>query len=351
MRSLILWIQSVLDRLLERSAPTRPRKGSSKPSLQSRPAGSSDTGAPAESAPAPQRMPNLDSERVLAAPVHESERELVDRIAALIEAGEFELPQLPATTMALANLAGKPGVDVTRVVELISSDPTLASELLRVSNSVLYATHVPAGTLNEAVMRIGLKGLRTLIFSVSVKGTILRLKSLSAYSEEVWRQAFSVASIARSIAPILGVERERAFLIGLLHDVGKIALLAMLSKEMAKGQAVSPATIGRVFYVHHERAGQKLAEKWRLDEELASIAGNHHRFLSNAEHGQSAALASLAHKLDLHLSFDDDVSYRGLLHADEFDYLGLPQSRRQAVLDHAQRTRDEGQQEALNEAA
>ncbi|MFT7484982.1 MAG: putative nucleotidyltransferase with HDIG domain [Candidatus Paceibacteria bacterium] len=344
MKNLITWIRQSVQSVLGKKKASR--RAPSKPILRSQ---TSEDKTP-DGSPKRPPMPNLDGERVLATPINHGEKDLVERIASRIEAGNFELPQLPATTLALVNLAGKPGVDVSRVVQLISSDPSLAGELLRVANSVLYATHVPAATLNEAVMRIGLRGLRTLIFSVSVKGTIMRLGSLERFSEEVWRQAFSVASIARKIAPIVGIERERAFLIGLLHDIGKIALLALLSKEMERGKPVSPALVGRVFYVHHERAGQRLAEKWRLDEELTCIAGNHHKVGSQEEYSKSAALASLAHKLDLHLSFDDPVGYRELLKAEEFDELKLSTNRREAVLEQARRIWNDGQEEREDES-
>lgn len=294
---------------------------------------------------------NLDGARHLHTALDPVERDLIDRIAARIDHGHFELPHLPATSLALVNMAGRSDVEVARLVELVSSDPSLASELLRMANSVLYATHIPAETLDAAVMRIGLRGLRSLVFSVSVKSTVLRLGRLEAYSEEVWRQAFSVANIARAIAPLLGVERERAFLLGLLHDVGKIALLAMLNKELHGKETVSPAIVGRIFYVHHERAGALLCQKWRLDEEIASVAGNHHRFATNLEHGRVAALASLAHKLDLHLSFGDHGAYRAVLGCEEMEFLELPGSRREAVLVQARRAYEDGERDRERGAA
>lgn len=288
---------------------------------------------------------NLDVAAYRTLPVAERDRELVRRLTARVEQGDFDLPHLPATTMALVNLAGKPGVDVGRVVQLVSSDPALAGELLRTANSVLYATQVPARTLNEAVMRIGLRGLRSLIFTVSVKGTILRLKGLENFSAEIWRQAFSVATIARAIAPMLGEDREAAFLTGLLHDIGKIALLAVIAKEGCTSQMTSPAMVGHLFYVHHERAGEVLARKWRLSEELTSVVGQHHEFATNEEYGRSAALASLAHKLDLHLSLDDQDDFRSLLRCEELEYLGVPEGRRMALLGRARDCFEEGEYE------
>jgi len=336
------------------ASPGKTRKASPPRSSAGKAGNSDATATEAEDGEKPklkskQGVGNLDSPRQGRTPFDSRERELLNRITARVEKGDFDLPHLPATGMALANLAGKPGVEIGRVVELISSDPSLASELLRTANSVLYATHVPAETLNEAVMRIGLRGLRSMIFSVSVKGTMLRVRGLEAYSQEIWRQAYSVASIARRIAPLVGIEKEHAFLVGLLHDVGKIVLLSMLSKEAKEFGSASPATVGAVFHVHHERAGRMLGERWRLSEEIISVAGNHHHFMENVDYGHSAALASLSHKLDLHLSFDDDPGYRALVICDEFDYLGVPEGRRGAVLEQARRCFEDTTSEAAGE--
>jgi len=297
----------------------------------------------------PPPLRNLDAPECRSLPVAERDRAMVERITERIERGDFDLPHLPATGMALVNLAGKPGVDVSRVIELISSDPSLASQLLRTANSVLYATRMPAETLNEAVMRIGLRGLRSLVFTVSVKGTILRLKRLERFSQEIWRQAFSVGSIARAIAPLLGEDRERAFLIGLLHDVGKIALLSMVAKDQDYVEMTSPAMVGHLFYVHHERAGAVLAKKWRLDEELASVAGCHHNFQVNEKFARMAAIANLAHKLDLHLSLDDEQMFNHLVQCEEMEYLEVPDARRRAILQTAMESYRENGEESEEE--
>ena len=72
------------------------------------------------------------------------------------------MPQLPSTNLAAIEVASDPSADVAELVELISSDPLLCSELLKTANSVLYATHVPAESMHDAVMRIGLRALRSL---------------------------------------------------------------------------------------------------------------------------------------------------------------------------------------------
>ncbi|MCB9915980.1 MAG: HDOD domain-containing protein [Planctomycetes bacterium] len=352
---MLTWLKNLLSR--RSPAPSRPKpRPSARPRLVEDASADRAAGADGDAGDKPRlvnkpALTNLDLAAQRREGLPPEERALLEGLTARLERGEFDLPHMPATSMALLSLAGKANAEVPRLVELISSDPSLASELLRTANSVLYGGQVPAQTLEQAVMRIGLRGLRSLIFTVSVKGTVMRLGKLQRFSEEIWRQAFSVASIARRIAPILGEDREHAFLIGLLHDVGKIALLAMLAKELAPDADVSPHTVGRMFYAHHERAGAALAAKWRLSDELASIAGCHHRFAENEAFGRGAAMASLAHKLDLCLGLDDPEELQALAWSEELEFLQVPQERRRKLLDEARAAYQESLRESARAAA
>lgn len=281
---------------------------------------------------------NLDRERRLERPLAKREEGLLSRVRLWVEAERYDLPILPATNMAAMDMAANPSADLAEIVSLIATDPVLSSELLKIANSVLYATHAPASTLHEAVMRIGTRGLRSLIYSVSVKGLVLRTRSLETYSNEVWRQAYSVGSIARAISPQVSFDPERAFLIGLLHDLGKVVLLSMLSKASEKSSDITPTIVGRVFYDYHELVGAKVCRNWKLDDELVSVAGCHHDFERNTDHPRSAALASLAHRLDLVLSSGDAEEYRHLKHLPHFAALGVPEPRREEILRRARET-------------
>lgn len=275
---------------------------------------------------------NLDSQAKRKDGGIDNEHELVVRVARRIEERTFDLPQLPATQMAAMNMAGDPNCDISGVVELISTDPVLSSELLRIANSPAYSKDEPAETLHEAVMRLGTRVLRSMIYTVSIRGSVVSVKGLKTYSEEIWRQAFMVGNIAKSIAPKLKMEPEKAFLLGLLHDIGKIVLLSILRSENLNAKDLTPSTVGRIFYRFHERAGGLMAESWKLSPEIVSVIQKHHDFRGNEEYPRSAALVSLSHRMDLHLSTADNESFDELLEAEEFDVLEVLPGDREAIL-------------------
>jgi HD-like signal output (HDOD) protein len=253
--------------------------------------------------------------------------------------------------MAAIEMTNHPSTDIAELSTMVSADPLLCSELLKTANSVLYAAHVPAETLHEAIMRVGMRTLRSLIFSVSMRGVILKGHGLNEYAEEVWRQALSIAAIARAIAKECQIEPEKAFMIGLLQDVGKIALLTMLREEVRTRGEVNPALVGKLFHKYHERAGQAMGAAWRLPAELTSVAGGHHDYHSNPDFPESAAFACLSHKLDLFLSLGDEEAFLELARSDMMDFLRIPGEARMRILQLAQEAYEQAHQVVSEESS
>lgn len=287
------------------------------------------TGKPSEHA---ELLEMLDGKGHFTHQLSGRDQKVLAEVGRRVEEGQLTLPHLPATSLAAMDLAAKPSADVSEVVKLIATDPVMSSELLKVSNSVLYAGVQECETLHEAVMRMGLQKLRGMILSVSMRTVMLRDAHLSHVADAIWRQAHSVGQIARKIAPLVGMDGEHAFLIGLLHDIGKVALLKTVRAEVKDAKEIGASLLGQAFYFHHEAAGEAIAREWKLPEEVVSVAAHHHRYERNEEHPRSAALASLAHRVDLRLAMGGSPQDEELMGAPELEFLGVPPERREEVL-------------------
>ncbi len=265
----------------------------------------------------------LDGEENMKVVLESPEEELLWRLSQRIESGKLDIPMLPPTSVAALEMVNRPSVEVRQLVEAIERDPLIASELLRMANSALYATAAEASSVQQAVMRVGLKTVRNVIFGAAMKSSLGNARRLNEYAEEVWRQAQAVAIVARTLSGSAGIDREQGYLIGLLHDLGKIALLGMLQTEMKDMGRLTPALVGRAFRTFHERAGRAMALDWKLPAEIVSVAGCHHDFAANVEHPREAALAKLAHEVDLRLSLRDDIGLRALVDSPALTQLGI----------------------------
>jgi len=254
------------------------------------------------------------------------EQQLLVEIGTKVVNQDYSLPNLPSTSTVVLDLASNPNVFVNEIAEAIEIDPVLSSELLKSANSVLYGGTQEISTLKLAVMRLGLRNLRALILAISMKNVISKKRGLVDHAEEVWRQSLSIAKISRNLAPVCNEDPEKAFLVGLIHNIGKVALIDILGRVITSGLQISRPLIGRMYSLFHEKTGAAMAEKWNLPQEVCSVAGCHHNYRRNKDYMRSAALVSLAHKMDLFLSLTSRREYMELMQSDEVEILGISEA-------------------------
>jgi HD-like signal output (HDOD) protein len=277
-----------------------------------------------------QRMP-LETEQQLKSSLPRHERAILARIAERVESGDLDLPRMSATAMTVMELAATPGVSTRELAKALAADSALRVELLRTANTAPAGTR-PLETLPEAIERVGKRRLRALVVRASLRATLLRQRGALPLATEVWRQAQSVSRLARPVARAAGMDPEQGALLGLVHDIGKVSLIAMLVREAPREAQLSSALFGQVFARFHERAGVALARAWGLPSELVSVAGCHERFELNEKHLKSAALVSLAHKMDLCIAQRDEDAFRALADGKELDVLQVPAVVRRQML-------------------
>jgi len=263
------------------------------------------------------------------------ENQILHAVAMRVDSGDLVLPHLPQSSLAAMEMTAKNSANVADIVELLAHDAVLSSEMLRVANSALYAGAHPCTTLRDAVVRLGMRATRSMIMSVSMKTMLLHDKAIANVATQVWRQSQSAGQIARAIGPSLGMDADRAFLIGLLHDIGKIALIETVRREVRDRSEVRPCLLGRVFFLQHERAGERIAQAWKLPEELVSVAGRHHQYERNEAFPREAALARLVHSIDLVLSIGGMSESPRLELLPEFDFLQIAPEDRPKILEIA----------------
>lgn len=261
------------------------------------------------------------------------EQELLKRVEARVQEGKYELPHVPSTHMTLLDLIADPESDVNKVELLVSADMVLTASMLKVANSVMYGGTRQVDSVRGAVLRIGMRGLRSMLYSQSVKSVIFRGRGLTHIAEEIWRQACSVAATSRKMADSLGMDPEQMYTLGLLHDIGKIPLLSILRKEAPSSFQFRTPFVGAVLDRYHEQVGEKLTSSWNLPQEIVAVSACHHAYTENQAFTRGAALVNLAHRQDLYLSCGDETRYVALADDGTLDILELEASRRQPLLE------------------
>lgn len=209
--------------------------------------------------------------------VQERLRVLLGRVTAACE-----LPPFPAVANAALRLASDPEADTGHLVRVVESDAALALRVLRISRSVMYTRRQPPRSVREAILTIGYQALRKVLIVASARSVFARARALEA---ELWNHALLAGMAGRALAAATGkTDPDQAFLVGLLHDLGKVILeLAdptgyprMFRAGLKAGQRAAAREERATYGFDHAEVGACLVSRWELDPSLANAILLHH---------------------------------------------------------------------------
>ncbi len=193
------------------------------------------------------------------------------------------LPAFPAVALELMDLLDRPECSVHDVTAILRREPTLAAEVLKVSNSALYFRHKEEILdLDTALVVIGLAEARRVALNAAIRGMIgsaLGVPELRL----CWSHCIAVALISETLSARFGQHGGRAYVAGLLHDLGMLAILSLypaeyremlllLKRDGTDWRAAERDTFGR----DHEQVGAALAKQMGLPTALWPILSHHH---------------------------------------------------------------------------
>lgn len=246
-----------------------------------------------------------------------------------------ELDQLPTVSSILRPLLHyleDPGdqVEIPKVIELVSCDNTITAQCLRIANSPLYGRAREVETVRGAVMALGMRRLREILLScVLVRLTPSNQKGLD--SLRYWQHSLGVALVSRQLAKKINYHAvEKAYLSGLLHDVGVLVCSHLMPDDFETALTLTqrdgmPSADAEkmVLGFTHAYAGDVLASHWRLPEAVRQVILYHEDIEQAKLHTSLVAIVSLSNTM---------CSMRGM------DYLNEPPTEKPITHDPAWHT-------------
>jgi HD-like signal output (HDOD) protein len=223
--------------------------------------------------------PPLDPEQEVA------DLELADRVLAHFRANRPPPASFPALSLQILNLVARPDVEVTELARLIARDPALSAGILSVANSAYYRGAMEIETVRDAITRLGLNEVGRVAGAVSARTLFNpRMRAEQAVFVPRWNALFHRAVKVASGAAWLAlrnrrVRSDRAYLGGLLHDVGMSVALRSLAALVLDGKLASKpddARIDRVLDRVHAEVGGEAHQAWNLPQYLTVLAVRHH---------------------------------------------------------------------------
>jgi HD-like signal output (HDOD) protein len=207
----------------------------------------------------------------------------------------YRPPPLPSVALELMSLTNRDDSKIERIVRLLEQDEMLAGGLMRLIGSPLYAGRSPIRTLKEAVVRLGVRTVRDLVFETALSQGVFTLAEYSETIEQIRRHSTVTAYIARIVCKHAKIDEENAFLCGLLHDIGFAGLLFAVSNIEAED---SPPLIQLWPDIDalHEQASRLVTQLWQLPKDMQEVVGHHHH-LHTGETSRIAAAINIADQL------------------------------------------------------
>lgn len=191
------------------------------------------------------------------------------------------LPVLPEISQRVLALVRDPDVSMKDVANLVRQDQVVALSLMRMANSATYGGLTEIKDLNSACSRLGMKMIANVVQTVASNNLFVTGdKRLKGFMKKLWRHSIATAHCANAIALSMAEPRsETLFLAGLVHDIGKVMLLDIITGQYTGAIAelrVTPDLLREVIDSFHPLLGLHIAQRWNLPPEFAAILYFHH---------------------------------------------------------------------------
>ncbi|MBN1808427.1 MAG: HDOD domain-containing protein [Planctomycetes bacterium] len=216
------------------------------------------------------------------------------------------LPQVVTTIIALINDPTSNAEDLNRALE---RDPAMVGRILKLVNSAFYGLSNRVSSVRQAIVLLGFSTVRSLALSAAIFDFFGQPRSVKFSRVAFWAHLVAVAGLSRLIASReAGLAEEPAFVVGLLHDIGKLVLDRYVQQDFQhvlevaqKKKCTFLDAEHEVLDTDHSEIGRWLAERWALPDELVSAIGYHHCIAESPENFR---------RLTAIVSFADFLSYR-----------------------------------------
>ncbi len=193
-----------------------------------------------------------------------------------------EFATLPEVTTKILDYIEQDNFNFSGLAKLIETDATLSMKLIKVANSPMFAMKVNINSINQVVQVLGANRVANLVLAVSIfsKFVISENKKIVEFINKVLWHSSCVAIVAKSISKKLNLSlNEKEFTFGILHDMGKLAMLQYDPRrylkvlEMVQNEDISPIVADKkLFDCTHVEVTTAILNKWKMPPDFVGIS-------------------------------------------------------------------------------
>ncbi len=196
-----------------------------------------------------------------------------------------KLPPAPQVYGRLVAAIHDGDCSLDRMADLVRLDTAISSQLLRVANSVIFGFRTQAASIEEAVLRVGLKELHRIVGLCAAWEVFQGDTALYATTaDRLWQNSVTTAAAMEKLAQATGADVALAYTAGLLRSIGKMVLARHAAGTVAPlpdDGTPLPEWETKTFGVNHAQVDAALCELWRFPKPLANALRDHLRPAAN----------------------------------------------------------------------
>lgn len=190
-----------------------------------------------------------------------------------------EVPAMPTVIMRALNIMKDPSSSLKELAKIVSCDQSLSTKVLSLVNSAYYGFAQQITSVTRAISLIGMSKAKNIIITVAMRPMLT-----NQGDKELWKHSIMTAVGCEYLAKNYKImDPDEAFVVGFLHDLGKIilnikdALLYEKVKETAKMGSTSIIEVEQMYFgMNHCQMGSLLAAKWKLPLLINNVIKYHH---------------------------------------------------------------------------
>jgi len=201
-------------------------------------------------------------------------------------AGIGEIATLPEITIRIIETVENPKSTARDLHEIIKNDPALSSKILKVVNSAFYGLPGQIGTIDRAIVLLGLSAVK----NIAIASSITRLFKGGQLTEDfsakdLWTHSLAVAVVSRALHKLMHRQGgDDVFLAGLIHDLGILTIrqafpedLTEVINRVLKNEEDYCAVEMDILGADHQAFGAGLGGRWKFPRHLKAVMGYHHQ--------------------------------------------------------------------------
>ena len=197
---------------------------------------------------------------------------IIDEIHREFNHNEVDLPSMPEVALKINQAVQDESLDIQKIADLVQTDPMISARAVQVANSAMYVGSQPVQTIKRAVQRIGLRAMRAIVMSVTLRNLytptspLIKKRMMTYYQHSI-----RIGVISHALTKKLkDFDPEQAFLAGLIHDIGIVPILIRADNhDEVKNNA---ELLDKIIDSLKTKVGAMLLKQWKFEEELVTVA-------------------------------------------------------------------------------